>query len=164
MVEKYQPAEETGIDFDLDSAQVASDAVAEAEAETQAIAPKGVSKIFRDDGPFMRFVWWTVRTVVSFVVPLGVFFAIQKCRPLVDSAYHMLNPGVNPYPILMKGGLGSFLAVLIAAVPALTGVYLGSLLYRFRNLKPVIAMAIWCVLIFLDCLVFVLVAKYFSLI
>ncbi|HIA55229.1 MAG TPA: hypothetical protein EYN91_24630 [Candidatus Melainabacteria bacterium] len=74
------------------------------------------------------------------------------------------GPGINPYPILIKGGLGKFLAALIAAVPALTGVYLGSLLYRFKNLKPVIAMAIWCVLVFLDCLLFVLVAKYFGLI
>ncbi len=164
MVEKYQPAEESGIDFDLDSAQVASDAVAEAEAQAQASAPKGAAKVFRDDGPLMRFVWWTLRTIVSFVVPLGVFFTIQKCKPLVDSAYHMVNPGINPYPILTKGDLGAFLAVLIAAVPALTGVYLGSLLYRFKNLKPVIAMAIWCILVFLDCLVLALVAKYFGLI
>lgn len=160
MVEKYQPAEESGIDFDLDSAQVVSDAVAEEEANT----PKGAAKVFRDDGPLMRFVWWSVRTVLSFVVPLGVFYAMQKCTPLVDSAYRMLNPGTNPYPLLMKGGLATFLAVLIAAVPALTGMYLGSLLSRFKNLKPVIAVSIWCVLIFLDCLIFVLVAKYFNLI
>jgi len=160
LVEKYQPAEESGIDFDLDSAQVASDAVAEAEAK----APKGAAKIFADDAPLMRFVWWTLRTAVSFVVPLGVFFALQKCTPLVDSAYRMLNPGTNPYPILLKGGLGTFLAALIAWVPALTGMYLGSLLSRFKKLKPVIAVSIWCVLVFLDCLLFVLVAKYFNLI
>ncbi len=57
----------------------------------------------------MRFVWWTLRTVVSSVVPLGVFFTIQKCKPLVDLAYHMVNRGTNPYPISSKGGLAAFL-------------------------------------------------------
>jgi hypothetical protein len=160
LVEKYQPAEEGGIDFDLDSAQVASDAVAEEEAN----APKGAAKVFHDDGPLMRFVWWSVRTVISFVVPLGVFFAMQKCDPLVDSVYGMFNPPTNPYQILTRGGLATFLAALIAGVPALTGMYLGWLLARFKNLKPVIAVSIWCVLMFLDCLIFVLFAKYFTLI
>ncbi len=164
MVEKFQPPEETGIDFDLDSAQVASDAAAEAESQAEATAPKGAATVFRDDGPLMRFVWWSLRSFASFVVPLGVFFAMQKCKPLVDSAYHMLNPGTNPYPVLTKSGLATFLAALIAAAPAMTGLYLGSLLAKFKNLKPVIAVSIWCILIFLDCLLFVVVAKYFGLI
>ncbi|MCC6979651.1 MAG: hypothetical protein IT343_15135 [Candidatus Melainabacteria bacterium] len=164
MVEKQQPAEESGIEFDLDSAQAACDAAAEAEAELDATAPKGAAKILRDDGPFMRFVWWTLRTVLSFVVPLGVFYAMVRCKPLVDGAYHMINPGTNPYPILMKGGLATFLAALIASVPAFTGMYLASLLSRFKNLKPTIAVAIWCLLVFFDSLIFVVVAKYFTLI
>ena len=162
MVEKYQPAEESGIDFDLDSAQVALDTAAEEAAIEEAVAPKGAAKILRDDGPFMRFVWWTLRTVFSFVVPIGIFMTMQKCRPLVDSAYHMLNPGTNPYPLLMKGGLGVFLATLIAVVPALMGLYLGAILAKFKNLKPVIAVSIWCVLIFIVCIIFVVVAKFFN--
>ncbi len=160
MVEHEQPAETSGIEFDLDSAQEASDATAEAEAS----APKGTAKILADDGPFMRFVWWSLRTVLSFVVPLGVFLAMERSKPLVEAAYHMINPGTNPYPILMKGELGTYLAALIAGVPALTGLYLGSLLSRFKNLKPLFAVAIWCLLIFLDSLIFVVVARYFDLI
>ncbi|MCC7532263.1 MAG: hypothetical protein IT342_27415 [Candidatus Melainabacteria bacterium] len=160
MVEKYQPAEESGIDFDLDSAQVASDAVYEEEAN----APKGAAKVFHEDGPLMRFVWWSVRSVLSFVVPLAVFFAMQKCDPLVDSVYGMFNPPTNPYQILMRGGLNTFLAALIAWVPALTGMYLGWLLAKFKHLNAAIAVSIWCVLMFFDCLIFVLFAKYFTLI
>lgn len=164
MVEKHQPAEESGIDFDLDTAQAASDAAAEEQAKIDLTAPKGAARVLRDDGPLMRFVWWTLRTVLSFVVPLGVFYAMVRCKPLVDGAYHMINPGTNPYPILMKGGLATFLAALIASVPAFTGMYLASLLSRFKNLKPTIAVAIWCLLVFCDALIFVVVAKYFTLI
>jgi len=164
LVEKQHPAEENGIDFDLDTAQAASDAAAEEQAQIDASSPKGAARVLRDDGPFMRFVWGTLRTVFSFVIPLGVFYAMIRCKPLVDGAYHMFNPGTNPYPVLMKGGLATFLAALIASIPAFTGLYLGSLLSRFQKLKPIFAVAIWCVLVFLDTLIFVVIAKYFTLI
>ncbi len=202
MVEQPPKDEETGIEFDLDSAQAANEAAeaaaakdapakskpgapniesatsardtapssAEAsgtqttDASTAPEKPSAVAKFFADEGPFMRFVWWTLRTTSSFVVPLGIFYAMENCAPLVSSAYKMLNPGVSPYPLLMKGELAQFLGMLIAGVPAFFGMWLGAVLAKFKSWKPIIAVAVWCLIMFPFTLVFVVVAKYFHII
>ncbi len=166
MVEKYQPAEESGIDFDLRQRSSSLGRRCRSAGPSPGKRAKGRRLRFSvTTDHSCAFVWWTLRTVVSFVVPPGVFFAIQKCKLLVDFRLSHGQSRHQPISDFEKGAAWAHsFAVLIAAVPALTGVYLGSLLYRFKNLKPVIAMSIWCVLIFLDCLVLVLVAKYFGLI
>lgn len=216
MVEKYQPAEENGIEFDLDSAQAANEA-AELEASSAAgsklsqqkakptSAPKpsselnpntslkpaasgsdpqpntppggvdiatgepakprgAVEKFFADDGLFMRFVWWTLRTVFSFLIPLGMFYVLQRNPQLVDGAYKMLKTGIEPYPVLLKGGMAATIAILIASVPPLFGVWLASVLYRFKSLKPLIAFSIWFIVMFFFTTIFVVAARYFRII
>ncbi len=183
MVEQ-QPKEESGIEFDLDSAQAANEAAeaaakeASGEVEDKANAgaatasdtpaekskPSALSKFLADDGLFMRFVWWTLRTTASLAVPLGIFYAIENCEPLVSGAYKMLNPGTNPYTLLMKGGLSQFMAVLIAGAPMFLGWWLSELLAKFKSWKPIIRVAIWCVLMFPVTLVFVVIARYFHIV
>lgn len=200
MVEQ-QPKEESGIEFDLDSAQAANETAEAAakEADTKAATAKGsaanavsappsatvsngessapadgapaakekpsaVAKFFADDGLFMRFAWWTLRTAGSFVVPIGIFYLLERCDSLVNNAYKMLSPGVSPYPTLMKGDLAQILAGLIIAVPAFFGMWLGAVLAKFKSLKPIIAVAIWCLVMFPVTLFFVVVAKYFHII
>lgn len=174
MVEKYQPAEENGIEFDLDSAQAANEVV-----ESQPNTPPGsadtapaepakplgaVAKFFADDGLFMRFVWWTLRTVFSFLIPLGMFYVLQRNPQLVDGAYKMLKIGIEPYPVLLKGGMAATIAILIASVPPLFGVWLASALYRFKSLKPLIAFSIWFIVMFFFTTLFVVAARYFRII
>ncbi|PZM84531.1 MAG: hypothetical protein DKT66_07820 [Candidatus Melainabacteria bacterium] len=212
LVEKYQPAEENGIEFDLDSAQAANEAAeeeaaaAEGSKSSQAKAkaepapnlepstslkpmasgselqpntppapsnsatddpekpPGAVAKFFADDGLFMRFIWWTLRTVFSFLIPLGMFYVLQKNPQLVDSAYKMIKTGIEPYPVLLKGGMAATIAILIASVPPLFGVWLASVLYRFKSLKPLIAFSIWFIVMFFFTTIFVVAARYFRII
>lgn len=209
MVEKYQPAEESGIDFDLESAQAANEA-AEAEAAasnapgsnkntsndsgktqpapkaanavatttpgestataggaasaTEVQPVKGAAKFFADDGPFMRFIWWSLRTVFSFVIPLCMFYVLIRNPQLVDGAYKMISPGVNPYPLLMKGGLANIMAFLIAIVPPLFGMWLASVMSRIKSLKPYVAVWIWLIIMFFYTVLFVVLARYFRII
>lgn len=214
LVEKYEPPPETGIDFDLDSAQAANEAAEQAlaagpnssQAKTKPTAapkpstdpkpttslkpaaagsdlqpntlpaaadtvqskphepPGAIAKFFADDGLFMRFVWWTVRTVFSFLIPLGMFYALQKNPQLVESAYKMIKPNIEPYPVLLRGGMAATIAVLIASVPPLFGVWLASVLYRFKSLKPLIAFSIWFIVMFFFTTIFVVAARYFRII
>lgn len=149
--------DKNGIDFDLEIAE-------EVASATDAAEDSKSKNPLADDSPFMRFVWTSLRALASFVVPLLMFFLIQKNDQLVNAAYDLLHPGTNPYPIFTKGAFSSFLALIIAGIPAFTGLYLGSLLSKFEKLKPAITVAIWCVLMFADTLLLAVVAKYFQLI
>jgi len=126
--------------------------------------PGAVAKFFADDGLFMRFVWWTARTVLSFLIPLGMFYALQKNPQLVESAYKMIKPSIEPYPVLLRGGMAATIAILIASVPPLFGVWLASVLYRFKTLKPLIAFSIWFIVMFFFTTIFVVAARYFRII
>jgi len=172
LVERYEPPKESGIDFDLDSAQAANEAAAaesrvsakEATTGGEEPAQKKSSNFFADDGLFMRFVWWTLRTACSFLIPLAMFYALIRNPQLVEGAYKMISPGVNPYPLLMKGGLANFMAFLIAIVPPLFGIWLGSVMSRIRSLKPFIAVWIWFIIMFFFTVMFVVLARYFRII
>lgn len=138
--------------------------VAETVQSEPAKPPSAMAKFFADDGLFMRFVWWTVRTVFSFLIPLGMFYALQKNPQLVESAYKMIKPNIEPYPVLLRGGMSATIAILIASVPPLFGVWLASVLYRLKSLKPLIAFSIWFIVMFFFTTVFVVAARYFRII
>ena len=148
-----------------DASSPSSESIASAESAPAADEkPSAVAKFFADDGMFMRIVWWTLRTTASFVVPIGIFYVLERCDSLVNNAYKMLSPGVSPYPALMKGDLAQILAMLIISVPAFFGMWIGAILAKFKSLKPIIAVAIWCLIMFPVTLFFVVVAKYFHII
>lgn len=179
MVDKYQPAEEKGIEFDLDGAQAANEAVEQESAVAAqkpstdlkpstslkpAKPPGAIAKFFADDGLFMRFAWWTARTVASFLIPLCMFYVLQRNPQLVDGAYKMIKPGIEPYPVLLRGGMAATIAVLLASVPPLFGVWLASVLYSFKSLKPLIAFSVWFIAMFFFTTIFVVAARYFRII